>query len=299
MPLLYGEGTRAFLRLQEEIMKESQDQSLFAWTSAKQSDEGFGVLAKRPSQFKNSANIISYHTGAEPYSMTNKGLRIQVPIVSSNDGEKIALLSCHYEDDFRNLLGISLGSTGSMNRFHRVKSSLLEEIPSAKADTSVQTIYLCKEDVGKMSSEQNISKCWLRTTPPGYTIHELHPAWRFNPKTQIINLSRNDPCCALRFDCAEYQNEAFVVVLNTYHDSRQATIKLSNLEGLATPEHGKYSTTLKMEGLSCDGQTQARMVFNFGGSPHKRLGSKRGAKANLAIDTVFGQELYVLDVFVE
>ena len=31
MRTLYGEGSRAFLRLQEEIMKESDNQSLFAW----------------------------------------------------------------------------------------------------------------------------------------------------------------------------------------------------------------------------------------------------------------------------
>ncbi|KAF2673052.1 HET-domain-containing protein, partial [Microthyrium microscopicum] len=31
MPLLYGEGTKAFIRLQEEIMKSSDDQSIFAW----------------------------------------------------------------------------------------------------------------------------------------------------------------------------------------------------------------------------------------------------------------------------
>ncbi|KAF2264191.1 HET-domain-containing protein, partial [Lojkania enalia] len=31
MPLLYGEGEKAFVRLQEEIMKDSDDQSLFAW----------------------------------------------------------------------------------------------------------------------------------------------------------------------------------------------------------------------------------------------------------------------------
>jgi hypothetical protein len=31
MPLLYGEGSRAFLRLQEEIMKVAVDQSLFIW----------------------------------------------------------------------------------------------------------------------------------------------------------------------------------------------------------------------------------------------------------------------------
>ncbi|KAH8803578.1 heterokaryon incompatibility protein-domain-containing protein, partial [Xylogone sp. PMI_703] len=31
MPLIYGEGQRAFIRLQEEIMKVSDDHSLFAW----------------------------------------------------------------------------------------------------------------------------------------------------------------------------------------------------------------------------------------------------------------------------
>ena len=33
MPLLYGEGERAFIRLQEEIIRVSDDHSLFAWES--------------------------------------------------------------------------------------------------------------------------------------------------------------------------------------------------------------------------------------------------------------------------
>ena len=36
MPLLYGEGHRAFLRLQEEIIKWSDDQSIFAWADQPQ-----------------------------------------------------------------------------------------------------------------------------------------------------------------------------------------------------------------------------------------------------------------------
>ena len=33
MPLLYGEGNEmAFLRLQEEILRETEDQSIFAWS---------------------------------------------------------------------------------------------------------------------------------------------------------------------------------------------------------------------------------------------------------------------------
>jgi hypothetical protein len=33
MPLLYGEGELAFVRLQEELMKVSDDYSIFAWKS--------------------------------------------------------------------------------------------------------------------------------------------------------------------------------------------------------------------------------------------------------------------------
>jgi hypothetical protein len=34
MPLLYGEGSRAFMRLQDEIMKISDDQTIFAWAGS-------------------------------------------------------------------------------------------------------------------------------------------------------------------------------------------------------------------------------------------------------------------------
>ena len=36
MPLLYGEGQRAFIRLQEEIMKTTEDYTIFAWTGGNQ-----------------------------------------------------------------------------------------------------------------------------------------------------------------------------------------------------------------------------------------------------------------------
>ena len=35
MPLLYGEGQMAFIRLQEEILRTSNDQSIFAWSADK------------------------------------------------------------------------------------------------------------------------------------------------------------------------------------------------------------------------------------------------------------------------
>lgn len=47
--MLYGEGERAFLRLQEEIMKQSDDRSLFAWVDLEVSPDGRGgLLAASP-----------------------------------------------------------------------------------------------------------------------------------------------------------------------------------------------------------------------------------------------------------
>ncbi|EME38996.1 hypothetical protein DOTSEDRAFT_48432, partial [Dothistroma septosporum NZE10] len=40
MPLLYGEGERAWLRLQQEIVRSSGDESIFAWEGNRPSREG-------------------------------------------------------------------------------------------------------------------------------------------------------------------------------------------------------------------------------------------------------------------
>ncbi|KAI8649781.1 HET domain-containing protein [Fusarium keratoplasticum] len=67
MPLLYGEGQRAFLRLQEEIMKIWDDHSLFAWKSL---DIRGGLLATSPAAFECSNNIVEFH----PFDTSNSPL---------------------------------------------------------------------------------------------------------------------------------------------------------------------------------------------------------------------------------
>ena len=82
MPLLYGEGDRAFIRLQEEIIRQSDDQSIFAWID--KSLEFSGMLARHPSAFAKSGDIVQtqkfFHEPRSPYRMTNRGLEIQFPV---------------------------------------------------------------------------------------------------------------------------------------------------------------------------------------------------------------------------
>lgn len=64
MPLLYGEGENAFLRLQTEIIRETNDMTLFAWTCNTE-DPGQqavpyyrGILAASPREFARASNYV-------------------------------------------------------------------------------------------------------------------------------------------------------------------------------------------------------------------------------------------------
>ena len=126
MPLLYGDGPRAFMRLQEEIMKISDDQTIFAWMHdpsghasecgfeqpisherfrnsglLSRTDIGLGLLADRPEAFLESgkANIFSIPMRDQmPYHMTNRGLSISLKIKPIRDPVEILYLADTVED---------------------------------------------------------------------------------------------------------------------------------------------------------------------------------------------------------
>ncbi|KAK3631054.1 hypothetical protein LTR56_017078 [Elasticomyces elasticus] len=86
MPLLYGEGNKAFMRLQEAILRQSDDQSIFAWGLNEDQQYRTSVLAVAPSAFKGSGNVISsYHR----LMLLNPGLDL-VNIPSGHNGERFA-----------------------------------------------------------------------------------------------------------------------------------------------------------------------------------------------------------------
>lgn len=84
MPLLYGEGDKAFYRLQEEIMRVSDDHSLFAWKAI--AARG-GLLAPTPAAFRGSGNIIPWNPFTaynSPFTITNKGAHMEAPFIAQD-----------------------------------------------------------------------------------------------------------------------------------------------------------------------------------------------------------------------
>ena len=94
MPILYGEGLgKAFRRLQLEIIQTNTDQSIFVWRSNRRSS---GLLADSPRDFSESGlDFVWKSMALQPYSMTNLGLALNLPVVYRRDGNyNVVFLRC-------------------------------------------------------------------------------------------------------------------------------------------------------------------------------------------------------------
>jgi hypothetical protein len=116
MPLLYGEGMRAFQRLQEEIMKVNTDMSLFLWHG--HACENFGMLASDPVCFANIPDVLQDSNFGEDIFMlsrgwntNNAGVRMSATIEAyalTDELEAIFTLYLHEPNTFEHSVGFAI-----------------------------------------------------------------------------------------------------------------------------------------------------------------------------------------------
>jgi len=124
MPLIYGERETAFIRLQEEIMKISDDHSLFAWRLP---DHRGGLLAASPDCFLDSGSIVEFTPpgtlGSNPWTVSGRGIHLEVRFVGiSPRGIGLAILNCKEKGGKDELIGIYVRDPLlTMTQFERVR----------------------------------------------------------------------------------------------------------------------------------------------------------------------------------
>ena len=152
MPLLYGEGFAAFRRLQEEIIRSSDDETIFAHSHSGHSSPS--ALAHHPRNFLQHKKVVKgppprFHDssiGKSSYAVTNKGVQMCPPFIplSLDSSERAILLNCHFEGSEypvivpiapstaeSNFEPTSMGARTGVWRI-RVHSDLKEQIEKAK-----------------------------------------------------------------------------------------------------------------------------------------------------------------------
>ena len=107
MPLLYGEGMKAFGRLQEEIIRRRQDHSLLAWglfpwnlDQSLSDTSPYGALATSVADFAEGGTLglcprFLNHKSINTFKMTYEGLHIQTAMRRLGPDQYAAVLDCY------------------------------------------------------------------------------------------------------------------------------------------------------------------------------------------------------------
>ncbi|GKT47601.1 vegetative incompatibility protein HET-E-1 [Colletotrichum spaethianum] len=98
MPLLYGEGNRAFRRLQEEILKTTEDYSIFIWSSTglrTRVEPGHApALASQPADFE-VLRLDATHVPKHTTHDNLKGSARQITIIASKKPKDLLITESH------------------------------------------------------------------------------------------------------------------------------------------------------------------------------------------------------------
>jgi len=203
MPLLYGEGEKAFVRLQEEILKTTDDYSLFAWraapssfpststtfssaSSSSPSSTYRGLLARSPLEFRRCGPIDRDNTtSVSPINSTSLGIRIQLEFLqdptSKDKSRFLAMIRC--SNHLNQRLAIYLKCLDTANQYARVDPSALVPIDNWPTG-QLRTIYIRQKlsipsdfytpDIRCFRVQRRVADC---SVPPLRITHAFPPEY--------------------------------------------------------------------------------------------------------------------------
>lgn len=124
MPMLYGEGKRAFVRLQEEIIKRNADQSIFVWTSSNVSNN---LLASSPADFARCNEVHEMHLHKKAFALNNLGLEIELELRQIRGNTYVGYLACENRSP-DNPVSLMLECEPGTTYLRRIQSCLSHQV---------------------------------------------------------------------------------------------------------------------------------------------------------------------------
>ena len=280
MPLLYGEGERkAFFRLQEEIVKTSRDDSLFAWgvtlDGLQQLDE-VGLLAQSPRDFASCSNVVRCQSllshQDNDFEFMKGCVKMKIPIskVIEFGFPKVAVLNCRLAFETNNFLGIPLLPSSVVN-----SSTLWEEDgvsmerPRALAMVSYSGTHINRRKKTTIFVGSGTDTTYGAGSQVGLITYEasLVPA-EFRLHMQENKIIIPPPSGIFRWRVSVlYSDPAFRIT--TGHRDRSCPgmeVGIESFERLTTP-----STFLLYEADGVDGDCSMRFLLRLTVKPARRL----------------------------
>jgi hypothetical protein len=204
MPLLYGEGEKAFIRLQEEILKSSDDYSLFAWRAVN-SDSGSvskstyrGLLARSPLEFRDCRSVERENTTCTfPMSATAIGLHLELEFLNDPKDRTRFLVLIHCNNSLNQRLAIYLKCLDGGHQYARVEAGSLIPIDNWPTGQP-RSIYVRQ----KLSIPRDFYAVEMRcirvqrrvdnySVPPTIKLSSVYPPSAWNPRTHEVAIPSN------------------------------------------------------------------------------------------------------------
>ena len=191
MPMIYGEGSKAFTRLQEEIIKDNPDMSIFAWTALENDEaEYMGLLAQSTKQFYSKDSLRVDHVSVfdtYEFSITNKGIRFNIALhLDEKSGYHILPLN-HTHGKGKSAvgpLGVYLRQVGP-NDFVR---ALPRALAITKESENLRNVWIAKTLLPAQS--ESIDRQVLRIHAPfdltSGIITEIEPVGSWDPSKNLL-----------------------------------------------------------------------------------------------------------------
>jgi hypothetical protein len=218
MPLIYGEGEKAFIRLQEALVRQTHDLTLFAWyqseaeqRQAPMNQTFHGMFSPSPKYFRFTRTIIPFIDPnvmqTSSFTMTNRGLEFSSRLLRDTNILKdgwLMTLHCHDEKtraiEDKEILGILLSRTPS--GFVRASTTLRKIWPK---DTGPYHIWMQERALVRIpprvsaaesrrleSRLQNAFRFRVKKTPPSIKV-TLHAALGRLDDSPSDGASERDP----------------------------------------------------------------------------------------------------------
>lgn len=237
MPLLYGEGEKAFLRLQEEILKTTDDYSLFAWCASTTDRSTYrGLLARNPSEFQNCRSIEREDVVSTfPLGSTPIGFRVQFEFLPDPVDKSRVLALLRASNSMRQRLAIYLKCLDGRKQYARVEAGTLVPMVDDDDDDGspptgqLQTIYVRQKlsipadfSTPEFRSFHIVRRIAARRLLPPVRIISAQPRELWNESTHELRIPATAPevfgALLLRVQSPKYAHSLIPIAFG-YHRS--------------------------------------------------------------------------------
>jgi hypothetical protein len=196
MPLLYGEGQKSFIRLQEEIMKSTEDQTLFAWKDPDLPPQfSTGLLARNPGCFADSGcfSFAEVWGRSAPSEVTSKGIYTNFFLIPSDTADIYrACLGCTVAPLSNDSPAIHLRRTSNLrttfeiqNEYTRISAGRLDILGGTeKVEGKHKDVYVRKLDdvrLNRVQEYREVNVFWINIGSC-----RVYPDHQWDPQSEIF-----------------------------------------------------------------------------------------------------------------